>query len=292
MHRFLLHNTEIRGTTEVLLSPGQVGFMNGWGVFSTIRVSDGILFAFQRHYARMERDSRLMRVPMPFSADQLEAHLRRLVEANRAPDSTLRVAVVRNKGNLFESPHIATEADLIAFTAPLNDWGAGVKLTYVKDARHAASPFAGTKVTSWGQNLVWHELAHERGFDEAILLNEHGQVSECTSANIFAIYGNQVFTPPLNSSGCLPGITRALLLEEIATSPFTIAERDITPDELKSADQVFITSTTRDVLPVLEVDHRPLRQRPEAIDRLRTALLEFRSSYVDAHRKPQEVLTQ
>jgi len=283
VHRYLLHNGEIRDTNEKLLAPGQVGFLNGWGVFSTLRVSQGVLFAFERHYQRMRRDAERMRIPFEFSASDLESSLLKLVEANQAPEATLRVAVVRNRGGLFEAPNIKRDCDLVAFTAPLTDWGAGVKLSYVPHARHGASPFAGAKVTSWAQNLTLYEDAHARGFDEAALLNEHGQVSECTSANIFAIRADEVLTPPLENSGCLPGVTRAILLEEISVPGLRISERELLPSDLENADGVFITSTTRDLLPVLEIDHEPLSQDPATIERLRKAFVDYRLAYVARH---------
>ncbi len=290
MHSNLLHNGEIRGTGELLLSPGQVGFLNGWGVFSTLRVCDGVLFAFDRHYGRLLRDAALVRVPFEFSPAQLEKALLKLVDANRAFNATLRAAVVRNRGGLFEAPAITRDADLVAFTADLANWGAGVKLSYVTSGRFAASPFAATKLTSWIHNLNWYEQAHERGFDEVILLNEHGQVSECTSANIFAIEGDHIWTPPVQSSGCLPGVTRAILLEEIRVAGFTIAERELTPSMLESADQVFITSTTRDLIPVLEIDREPLAQNPGLMKELKDAFSNYRAQYVAAHARRQEVL--
>src|SRR5580692_3631435 len=177
MHRFLLHNDEIRDTGDRIVSPGQVGLLNGWGVFSTIRVYDGVLFAWDRHFARMQRDALRLRVPFP-----------------------------------------------------------------------ASSEFAGVKYLSWSENLTWNERAHEQGFDEVILLNERGEIAELTSANIFVVHGDRVSTPPL-SSGCLPGITRATLLD-IAQ----IDERTLFPADLESADEVFITSTTRELMPVSEVE--------------------------------------
>ena len=280
MHRHLLHNGSIRNTTERLIAPGQVGFMNGWGIFSTIRVTDGVLFAFERHYGRMSRDAARMHVPFEWSPDDLEQILLTLVEANSAFDATLRVAVIRNHGGLFQAPDLPRKADLIAFTTDLNNWGSGVKLGYMPHARHSASPFAGTKYTSWAENLTWHEMAHQRGLDEFILLNEHAQVSECTSANVFAIKGDRVWTPPLETSGCLPGVTRALLLEEIHVSGLTIAECEITPSELESCDQVFITSTTRDLMPVLEIDGVPLSQSSDRLADLQLAFRRYREDYV------------
>lgn len=291
MHRHLLYNGSIHETSEPLVSPGQTGFMNGWGVFSTLRVYNGVLFAFPRHYERMRRDARLMHVPMPLSESELERALLKLVEANGAPNSTLRVAIVRNRGGAFEGEGIQSDADVVAFTAELKDWGKGVELYYVANGRHAASPFAGTKVTSWSQNLTWNEEAHERGFDEVILLNEHGQVSECTSANIFAIKGGEVWTPPIRSSGCLPGVTRAILLDEVRVPGLNILERDITPEELEAADQVFVTSTTRNLLPVLEIEGRKPRQSAETFSKLRDAFDRYQSEYAATYRKNEALTT-
>ena len=263
--------------------PGQVGFLNGWGVFSTIRVLDGVLFAFERHYRRMRHDAERMHVSFGFSQEELESGLLSLVEANQAHNATLRVVVVRTRGGLFEAPDLSRDADLIAFTANLNSWGEGVKLSYKPNARFGACPFAGTKITSWAQNLTWNEEAHEEGFDEYILLNEDGQVSECTSANIFAVDEDHVWTPPLMTSGCLPGVTRALLLEEVLVPGLTISERELTPSDLEEADQVFITSTTRDLLPVLEIDHQRLQQKPEIFAELKDAFLSYQRKYVVTH---------
>lgn len=264
--------------------PGQVGFLNGWGVFSTLRVVDGVLFAFDRHYRRMQADAERLHVPFAFSEQELEHRLLSLVEANRAENATLRVAIVRNHGGLFEAPNLSRSADLIAFTADLNNWGKGVKLSYKANARYGASPFAGAKVTSWAQNLTWYEEAHQLGFDEFILLNEDGQVSECTSANIFAVRDEQVLTPPVATSGCLPGVTRAVILEEVHVPGLSIKEQDLTPSELEDADQVFITSTTRDLLPVLEIEHESLPQSPCIFAALRDAFLACQREYVTNHR--------
>jgi branched-chain amino acid aminotransferase len=231
-----------------------------------------------------------MHVPFPFSQDELETRLLSLVEANRAFEATLRVALVRNRGGIFEGAGIESECDLIAFTANIAAWGAGVKLTYQPNGRFGACPFAGAKITSWVQNLVWNESAKQRGFDEALLLNERGEVSECTSANIFAIFGSEVFTPPLSTSGCLPGVTRQVLLEEIKVPGITVSERVLTPADFQNSDQVFITSTTRDLLPVLEIDGMPLRQNAPSLQRLLAAFHAYQKSYLSAHARQKTAL--
>lgn len=270
IHRFVLHNDSIVEADRPMATPGQVGMLAGWGVFSTLRVSRGVLFVYDRHFERMRRDAKLMHVPFPEEPEWLKSRLLKLVEANSAYDATLRVAVVRNKGGVWQGPGVERDFEVFGLTTGLTDWGSSVKLAIEKDGRHAASRFAGTKVLSWGQNLTWYEEAHERGFDEVLLLNENGEVSECTSANIFAAFGDVVCTPPL-SSGCLPGITRALLLEEIQVPGIDIEERTLTPRDLEEADSLFITSTTRDVLPVAEIEGLSIRKRGEVGQKLRQA---------------------
>jgi branched-chain amino acid aminotransferase len=289
MHRFLLHNDDIRDTGDRIVSPGQVGLMNGWGVFSTIRVKDGVMFCWERHWARMERDAARMRVPFPDNAKWLEERLYRLIDANHASNSTLRVMIVRNRGGMWEGP--AERAfDTIAFTAPLNDWGDAVKLGIVPNARHAASEFAGTKYLSWSENLTRYERAHEQGFDEVVLLNERGEVAECNSANIFIVKDGHAWTPPL-SSGCLPGITRALLLKEIEVQGLTASEKILLPSDLESADEVFITSTTRDLMPVASVEGLKIQHGRRVRDRLQQAFSAYTSAYVAARvREIEKVL--
>jgi branched-chain amino acid aminotransferase len=280
VHRFVLHNGEIRDASDLFISPGQVGFLNGWGVFSTLRISQGVLFAFERHYSRLRRDAELLHVPLPFSSVYLQSALLSLVEVNSAAEAVLRVAVVRNKGGIFEAPGLKRECELIAFTADLKNWGSGARLKSVPNARFGASPFAGTKTASWSHNLTWLEEAQEQGFDECLLLNEHGHLSECTSANLFIIRGRKVMTPPLDTSGCLPGVTRAILLDEVTLEGIDIAERESTLKDLEDSDMAFLTSTTRDLLPVTEVDGRTLRAESEVFDSLRAAFLKIRKAYV------------
>ena len=282
MHRYILHNDSICEASEKLISAGQVGFLNGWGVFSTIRVAQGVLFEFERHFARMKRDAHLMRIPFPADLDWLEQRLLRLVERNEANHATLRVAVVRNRGGLFEGPNLERDFDVVAFTTGLNNWGKGVRLGLVPQARHAGSRFAGVKFTSWSMNLAFQEEARERGFDEMVLLNERGEVSECTSANIFIAEGSNVWTPPLDS-GCLPGITRDLLLSEVQVPGIRVDEKTLMLSDLEAADEVFITSTTRDLLSVLSVEGIHIRRQGNCRDALQSAFSQHIEDYVCAH---------
>ncbi len=113
-----------------------------------------------------------------------------------------------------------------------------------------------------------------------MLLNERGEVSECTSANIFAATGREVVTPPLNS-GCLPGVSRELLIEEIHVPGVSVVEKTLLPQDLERAEQVFITSTTRDLMPVSHIEGLKVRsQGLGLVDQLAKAFAEYRNAYV------------
>ena len=288
LHRFVLHNDRIRDAADPLLCAGQVGLLSGWGVFSTLRIVDGVPFAFERHWARMTRDAAALHVELPVDREAVRRKLSELIDANGALEATLRLVVVRNQGGLWEGPSSGRPSDLIALTADSKRWGSAVKLAYVPQARHAANAFAGAKVLSWAMNLTWLESVQAQGFDEAILLNERGEVAECTSANIFVARGSEVATPPL-SAGCLPGITREVLLGEIRAPGIRIAERTILPAELESADEVFITSTTRNLLPVVQVGERRVGQNDQARLALDSAFGDFVKRYVAGHRQTPAV---
>jgi branched-chain amino acid aminotransferase len=276
MHRFLLHNDDIRDAGDLGLSPGQVGLLSGWGVFSTLRVYDGVMFAFERHFERMRRDAARMRVPFPAQPEFIESRLQRLIEANQQVpgqplNATLRVVVVRNRGGLYQGPAVTRDFDIIAFTVDMVRWPETAKLGVVPHGRHAASEFAGTKYISWAENLTRYERAHQQGLDEVILLNERGEIAECTSANVFIVdSAHRVWTPPLSSGG-LGGVTRAVLLEEIRVPEIAIAEKPLFPADLSAASEVFITSTTREVLPVASIEGLPIQGGRAVCDRLRKA---------------------
>jgi branched-chain amino acid aminotransferase len=288
IHSHYLHNGEVKKSTEPSLFPGQLGLLSGWGIFSTLRVSEGALFAWERHWARMSRDAALLNVAMPPHRDAVEEGLLRLIEANRAYNSTLRIAVVRNAGGLWEGPSSGLASDVIALTASSKAWGESVRLLIQPNGRFSAGEFTTAKILSWAHNLRWVERAQEQLFDEVLLLNEHGRPAECTSANVFVVSKDEIITPPV-SEGCLPGITREILLEEIRVPGVSLVERRLTLDELWEADEVLITSTTRGLLPVREIAGRELNRRHQVSELLSQAFRTFLSE--DIARRRHAVLS-
>ncbi len=275
IHSRVLHNGRILGAAETILSPGQLGLLAGWGVFTTLRVKNGSLFAWDRHWTRMSRDAGGIGLEMPPDRDALEEDLLELVAANDRVDCTLRLVLMRNSGGMWEFPGASDRAtDVVAMTADLKPWGSSVRLDITPNGRFAAGEFAGAKLNSWAQNLTWAERAHKRGFDETLLLNERGVVAECTSANVFAVFGSEVRTPPL-SDGCLPGITREVVLGELRVPGVMFVECSLTVQDLCSADEVFITSSTRNLLGVSEIAGSILNQQGGVRDKLAPAFQKF-----------------
>lgn len=283
MHRYVLHNEDIAPAGEKILSPGQLGLLSGWGVFSTLRIYDGTPFAFERHWKRLTRDAAMLHVELPADAAAVRRNLLRLIEANEAWNAPMRLCVFRSQGGVWEGPGSGRASDLIAMTAELKGWQESVSLAIVEQGRHAASPFAGTKTLSWAHNLTMAENAQRQGFDEVILLNERGEVAECTSANIFAVKDGITRTPPL-SSGPLPGVTRAVMLEELNVAGAPVREKVLLPDDLYAADEVFITSTTRELLPVHQIAGKEIPRGGGSwpvMQRLQGALTAYIRRYIE-----------
>ena len=263
MHGHVLHNQRIVPLDRVRLSPGQAGLLNGWGLFSTMRIYDGEMFAFERHWARLERDARRIDLPLPISPEIALPSLRELLSTNRVKSGCLRVYFIYNRIGFWKSGEPLPDVDFLAYTTDLPSRGSAARLAIAEQGRHAAHPLAGTKVTSWLSNVWSLKRAADRGFDEVILLNEHAEVAECTAANIFVCRKGEVRTPPL-SSGCLAGVTREILLEHAGSAGVKVVESAVTPRDLEEADEIFVTSTTREVQPVTEIESRgaPLPSGP------------------------------
>jgi branched-chain amino acid aminotransferase len=283
VHRFVFHNDRLLPINEVRLSPGQAGLMSGWGLFTTMRIVEGIPFAFERHWQRLIRDAERTHCPFPFDEGIMRNHLAEVLRANEVREGCARIYAIYNQIGFWRSDENFPKADLLICSADLPAYRDHVRLALRKHGRHAASPLAGVKVTSWLNN-VWNLYeAQQAGFDEVVLLNERGEVAECTAANIFCVRGGRVLTPPL-SSGCLAGITRSVTLEIGPRTGVPVEERILLPGDLFTAEEVFISSTNRNIVPVTEIDGRQVgtNSRP-VMATLEAAFAAYTREYVDAH---------
>ena len=282
IHRFIFHNDRLSPVEEVRLSPGQAGLLNGWGLFTTIRIVTGIPFAFERHWKRLQRDAERTHCPFPFNAEAVRGKLNDLLLANKVSEGCARIYAIYNQVGFWRSDENFPRVDLILYSSDLPSYREPVKLGLRENGRHAASALAGVKVTSWLNNVWSLYEAQQAGCDEVVMLNERGEVAECTAANIFCVRGGRVCTPPL-ASGCLEGVTRSVLLEIGQRVGAPVEECTLLPADLYGADEVFISSTNRSMLGVSEINGHRISSAPGPVTlKLEKAFAEYVHEYIEA----------
>src|SRR5712692_7455161 len=185
IHGKIFHNDSLLPIEKARLSPGQAGLICGWGIFTTLRISRGEAFAYERHWRRLEKDAAITRLPLPYTAAKVRVHLHEIIRANNVAEGAARIYLVYNKVGFWQSDEPHPPVDVIITTAGLPEYREPVRLALREHGPHAAAPLAGVKTISWLPNVWAVAEAQKEGFDEVVLLNERGEVAECTAANIF-----------------------------------------------------------------------------------------------------------
>ncbi len=255
-------NGELVPAERAAVSPFDHGVTVGDGVFETLRVYRGTPFAVRRHLDRLRVSARGLGMP-PLPAEQeLRAALTAVVDANSLTEGRLRITVTGGP-----SPLGSTRGDgdltVVVAAGPLEPWPEATEVITVPWPRNERGALAGLKTTSYGENVVALARAREAGAGEAIFGNLAGNLCEGTGTNVFVARAGRLVTPPL-SSGCLPGITRALLLE---LPELDVVEQDVPLAALAEADEAFLTSSTREVQAIAAVDGRRLPAAPGPLTR-------------------------
>jgi branched-chain amino acid aminotransferase len=264
-------NGELYRDDEARISIFDHGLVVGDGVFETIKVADGQLFALTRHLARLARSAAGLGISPP-DLDQIRDGALAVVAASPpAPLARLRITVTAGIGPLGsergKSPLTAVVA-LAEQPAP----AAFVDVAVVPWPRNEHGALAGLKTTSYGENVRALGYAHEHGGSEAIFGNTAGNLCEGTGTNIFVAVGGRLITPPL-AAGCLAGVTRALVLEW-----FGAAEENIPLAALSNAEEAFLTGTTRDVQSIRNVNGLKLPLSPGPITRKAAEVFAMRAA--------------
>lgn len=235
------------------------GVTVGDGVFETCKVVDGTPFALTRHLARLHRSAGIIGLRLPWSDRDLVALCEEAIGAAGSDAANassgverLRITVTGGPGPLG-SDRSDVPPTLVIAAGPGSPWPPTTSVATVPWTRNERSAVAGAKTTSYAENVVALAEAHRRGASEALLANSAGVLSEGTGSNIFLELDGLLCTPSL-ASGCLAGITRALVCEAV-----DVVERDdLTFDDLLHTSEAFLTSSTRDVHPIDAIDGRLL----------------------------------
>lgn len=236
------------------VSPSDRGLTHGLGVFETLLALDGQPVAPDLHLARMRDGAgRLGLDAGKLGEVEIAAAMSGLLERNGLSRGRARVRLALSAGagdlrRLEAGPDSMLWMTVAACPPPPES----VKLVTADFPRNERSPLSGIKCASYAENLIALDRARRAGADDALFFNTRGELCEAATANVFLVRGGDVLTPPL-SSGCLPGTMRARVMAWIA-----VKEQTLTAADLAAADEVFVTSATRGVVPVVRVDGRVL----------------------------------
>jgi branched-chain amino acid aminotransferase len=236
---------------EATVSIFDHGLTVGDGVFETLKAVDGRPFATRRHLDRLRRSADGLGLRVPFDDDQLRAAMAQVLGSYDLHSARVRITVTGGTAPLG-SERGEDQATVVVAVGELKDSDPTAAVCVVPWPRNERGAMAGIKTTSYAENVKALAYAKERGCTEALFETTTGLLCEGTGSNVFAGIGGRLVTPPL-SSGCLAGVTRELLLEVTDA-----VEEDIPMPAFREADEVFVTSTGRDVQPVHRVDAREL----------------------------------
>ncbi|MFD6419007.1 aminotransferase class IV [Streptomyces sp. NPDC060194] len=262
-------NGGLRDAEAARVSVLDHGLTVGDGIFETLKAVDGRAFALTRHLERLTRSARGLGLPDP-DLDEVRRACAEVLAANPMPLGRLRVTYTGGLSPLGSDRGDDGPTLVVAVgeTTRRPDTTAVVTVPWTRNERGALS---GLKTTSYAENVVALARAHDGGASEALFANTVGQLCEGTGSNVFVVLDGELHTPPL-ASGCLAGVTRALAAEWAGAR-----ETDLPMDVLQRADEIFLTSTLRDVQAVHRVDGRDLGSAPGPVTAKAMRIFEERS---------------
>ena len=254
---------QVVDSAEARVSVFDRGFLYGDSVFEVFRTYGGVPFAQREHLERLERSANRLMIPMPVSLETLSSEVGATLDAAGEGEWYVRVVITRGTGPLTYDPSTATEPLRVIIAAPLSlppaehyEQGIAVMLL------HASRPTdderaSGAKASNYLANLLAVHEAKQNGAQEALVLGRRGQILEGASSNLFIVTEGKVLTPE-PQPGILVGITRATVLAAARAQGIEAAETAVRPEDLYGADEAFITSSIREVMPVVAADGRTI----------------------------------
>lgn len=237
------------------------GLLYGDGVFEGIRAYNGRVFKLAEHIDRLWESAHTLMLTIPMSKDEMTDAIVATLNKNKLRDAYIRVVVTRGVGDLGLDPRKCPRATVFIIADkiklyPESLYQKGLEIISVATTRsHPEAVNPQIKSLNYLNNILAKIEAINSGYEEALLLNAQGYVSECTGENIFIIKGKQLITPP-PYVGILRGITRAAAMEIGAKMGLEVREDIMTRHDIYNADEVFLTGTAAEIVPIVKVDNR------------------------------------
>ncbi|MGH7293929.1 MAG: aminotransferase class IV [Polyangiaceae bacterium] len=251
----------LRAPGEAVVSVYDRGFLYGDAVFEVLRTYGGRPFALDEHLARLRRSASRVFIELPVGDDFLRAEIAAALAAAGGGEHYVRIVFTRGSGPLGLDPATASHPLRVLLVEPVTPppreaYLHGIAVVTVATRRATEGPAAeGAKLANYLPNLLAVREARLRGAQEALVVDARGKVVEGASSNVFAVHAGRLATPP-ESAGILPGITRAHLLAAARDLGIVVDERELDPADLYAADEVFVSSSIRELLPVVRIDDR------------------------------------
>jgi branched-subunit amino acid aminotransferase/4-amino-4-deoxychorismate lyase len=239
----------------------------GWGVFTTLRIYNGKAFAFDRHWKRLTLHAERAHIPVALDLKHARRAIEKLIAANSVVRGRARLTLLKGDAGLWQVDP-SPETGLLIFTSaevPANPPDLALTLSPYRVLSTAL--LAGVKQTAMLENLFALDEARSRGFNEAVLLNERGEIVSTAAANIFWVQGDEIFTPSLGT-GCVAGITRLFIRQVAAQWKLHLVEGSFPIQRLLDAREVFLASTAREVTIVSSFDSKEYGNKQARIAKL------------------------
>jgi branched-chain amino acid aminotransferase len=261
-------NGRVSDQEHAVISVFDHGFLYGEGVYETLRTYNGQPFLFDQHMRRMRRSADMLALAVPLTDAEIDARFRETMRAAGLGDhpdreAYIRILVTRGIGELTYDPAATPTPSIVVIVKPnahppREVFERGVRVSLVGVVRnHPSTVNPLIKSNSLLNNALGMQEALRRGGYEGVMRNYRGELAECTQSNLFIVKDGAALTPPLDA-GLLPGITRAFLFEVGAEAGIPVREAVLRDDDLFGADESFLTSTTREVVPIVQVDDRTI----------------------------------
>ena len=258
-------NGRITGERDAVVSVFDHGLLYGEGIYETLRTYRGRPFLYDRHMRRLRNSAMMIVLDLPFTDANMASRIRATMAAAELEggEAYIRVLVTRGVGELSYDPRATPIPSVIIIVKPQVDptpdeYERGVRVVIVDVVRnHPETVNPMIKSNNLLNSALGAQEAIRRGAFEGVMRNYRGELSECTTANLFVVKGGTALTPPLES-GLLPGITREFLFEIGKETGINVREQVLRDDDLFSADEAFLTSTTREAVPIVTVDDRTI----------------------------------
>jgi branched-chain amino acid aminotransferase len=250
--------------SEAKVSVFDHGFLYGDGVFEGIRVYNGIVFKLKEHIDRLYASAHYIQLKIPISKEEMIKAVVETLKVNNLRDGYIRLVVTRGIGDLGLDPRKCPNPSIIIITQPVPPYhGAEAKTKGIEViiASIRRDPVDATsheiKSLNYLNSILAKIEAANAGVPEAIILDTRGFVSEATGENVFVVKNGKVYTTPA-SAAILKGITRDRVIQLLNSMGIDVIEKDITPFELVNADEVFLTGTMAEVIPVVKINGREI----------------------------------